>query len=122
MENMGILHPETHMFFNQGMKRHGPAVVGAIMTQLSLKAGLKRCGKKGRNEIHYKMKQIQMRDIFFPLHWKNMSHKQKKQTLEYHLLLKDKQDGTIKGRTVAGGNNQRNFISKENASSPTVST
>ena len=41
MENMGILHPESHMIFNKGITRHEPGVVGYIMTQLSLKAGLK---------------------------------------------------------------------------------
>jgi hypothetical protein len=33
-----------------------------------------------------------------------------------------KRDGTVKGRTVAGGNKQRSFITKEDASSPTVAT
>jgi hypothetical protein len=37
-------------------------------------------------------------------------------------FLKQKQTGAIKGRTVAGGNKQRDFISKEEASSPTVAT
>jgi hypothetical protein len=38
------------------------------------------------------------------------------------MFLKQKRDGKIKGRTVAGGNNQRDYISKEDASSPTVTT
>jgi hypothetical protein len=38
------------------------------------------------------------------------------------LFLKKKRDDSIKGRTVAGGNKQRNYISKEDASSPTVAT
>ena len=38
------------------------------------------------------------------------------------MFLKEKRDGKIKGRTVAGGNKQRDFISKEDASSPTVAT
>ena len=42
--------------------------------------------------------------------------------LESHLFLKQKRDGTVKGRTVAGGNKQRDYIGKEEASSPTVST
>jgi hypothetical protein len=33
-----------------------------------------------------------------------------------------KRDGNIKGRTVAGGNKQRDYISKEDASSPTVTS
>jgi hypothetical protein len=38
------------------------------------------------------------------------------------MFLKEKRTGEIKGRTVAGGNKQRDFISKEEASSPTVAT
>jgi hypothetical protein len=38
------------------------------------------------------------------------------------MFLKLKRDGKIKGRTVTGGNKQRDYISKEDASSPTVAT
>jgi len=38
------------------------------------------------------------------------------------MFLKLKRDGTVNARTVAGGDKQRDFISKEEASSPTVST
>jgi hypothetical protein len=40
--------------------------------------------------------------------------------MESHMFLKLKRDGKIKGRTVAGGNKQRDYISKEDDSSPTV--
>jgi hypothetical protein len=40
--------------------------------------------------------------------------------LESRIFLK--RDGKIKGRTVAGGNKQRNYISKEYASSSTITT
>jgi hypothetical protein len=36
------------------------------------------------------------------------------------MFLKQKRDEKIKGRTVAGGNNQRDCISKEDANLPTV--
>jgi hypothetical protein len=42
--------------------------------------------------------------------------------LESHMFLKEKRDGSLKGRTVAGGNKPRDYISKEDASSPTVAT
>ena len=38
------------------------------------------------------------------------------------MFLKEKRDGTIKGRIVLGGNKQRYFISKEDASSPNLAT
>jgi hypothetical protein len=34
----------------------------------------------------------------------------------------EKRDGSLKGRTVAGGNKQQGYISKEDASSPTIAT
>jgi hypothetical protein len=42
--------------------------------------------------------------------------------LESHIFLKLKRDGKIEGRTIAGVNKQRDYISKEDASSPTVAT
>jgi hypothetical protein len=36
------------------------------------------------------------------------------------MFLKEKRSGNIKGQTVAGGNKQCDYISKEDASSPTV--
>jgi hypothetical protein len=38
------------------------------------------------------------------------------------MFLKQKRNGNIKGRTVAGVNKQRDYISNEDASSPTVAT
>ena len=38
------------------------------------------------------------------------------------MFLKEKRDGTIKGRTCAVGSKQRAYIKKEDATSPTVST
>ena len=40
--------------------------------------------------------------------------------LESHIFLKKKRTGEVKGRAVAGGNKQRGYIDKEDASSPTV--
>jgi hypothetical protein len=45
-----------------------------------------------------------------------------KQNLESHVFVKKKCTRQIKACKVAGGNKQRDFISKENASSPTVAT
>jgi hypothetical protein len=38
------------------------------------------------------------------------------------MFLKQKRDGKIKGRTVDGGNKQRDYISKGGASSPIITT
>jgi hypothetical protein len=51
-----------------------------------------------------------------------MNEEQKKTVLESHIRMKMKQSGKIKGRTVAGGNKQRGFINKYEASSPNIIT
>ena len=98
------------MFFNHGITRHEPDVVGAITTHLSLKAVLNRWGKKGRDLIHSDMNQLHIRDTFLLIHWKNMSYDQRKQTLESHMFLEENRDRTIKGIALAGGNKHRYFI------------
>jgi hypothetical protein len=99
-----------------------PDVVTAIMTQLSLKAGLKEWGKKGFKAAHSDMKQFNLRKTFMPKHWRELSKAQRQTVLDSHMFLKLKRDGNIKWRTVAGGNKKRDYISKEDDSSPTFVT
>jgi hypothetical protein len=120
LQNEGVLHPDSHMMFFQAAEEQ-PDVVAAIMTQLSLKAGLKQWGDEAHEAVHSEMKQLHFRDTFKPMHHHELTEDQKKTVLESHMFLKQKRDGKIKGRTVAGGNKQRDFISKEDSSSPTVS-
>jgi hypothetical protein len=63
-----------------------------------------------------------MRDTFKPMQWRKLLHTQRQKVLESHMFLKEKRDGKTMGGTVAGGNKQRGYISKEDASSPTVVT
>ena len=92
------------------------------MTQLSLKMVLKTLKDKGRSAAKAEMKQLHMRDTFIPKHFKDLDVVQRKLILEFHMFLKEKKNGDIKGRTVSGGNRQRDFISKEDSSLPTLST
>ncbi len=93
-----------------------------VMTQLSLKAALKQWGKDAKVAVEAKAKQLHWHNSFTPVHWKDVKEEKWKQILELHVFVKKKQSGQIKTRKVAGGNKQRDFISKENVSSPTVAT
>jgi hypothetical protein len=42
MESQGVLNPDAHMFVQEDFYQADPNVVAAIITQLSLKAGLKQ--------------------------------------------------------------------------------
>jgi hypothetical protein len=45
LESQGVLNPDSHMFVQEDFYQSEPDVVAAIMTQLSLKAGLKEWGE-----------------------------------------------------------------------------
>jgi hypothetical protein len=57
-----------------------------------------------------------------PMHWKSLTAEQHKKVLESHIFVERKQDGSLKAWQVAGGNKQQGYITKEDASSPTVSS
>jgi hypothetical protein len=99
------------------------AMIGIIMAHFSMKKSVKKFGKARTEEACKKeIKQIHMKNTFIPKHWYELSAKQKAQILEAFIFLTEKQSGEIKARKVLGGNMQRNYISKEVASSPTAST
>ena len=122
LESQGVLFPDAHMFVQEDFYQADPDVVAYVMTQLSLKAGLKAWGDKAHAAAESEMKQLHFRNTFKPMHWSELTEIQRKTVLESHMFLKEKRDLKIKGRTVAGGNKQRDYISKEDASSPTVAT
>ena len=96
--------------------------MATVLTQLSLKAALKQWGEDAKIAVEAEAKQLHWRNSFEPVHYKEIDEDQHKQILESHVFVKKKRSGQIKARKVAGGNKQRDFISKEDASSPTVAT
>jgi hypothetical protein len=88
LESQGVLYPDAHMFVQDDFYQAEPDVVAVIMTQLSLKAGLKEWGKKGFKAAHSEMKQLHLRKTFKPKHWREMSKAQRQTMLESHMFLK----------------------------------
>ena len=68
------------------------------------------------------MRQLHLRDTVEPQHRHELLAKERPEVLESHMFLKLNIDGKIKGQAVTSGNKKRDFISKEEASSPTVAT
>jgi hypothetical protein len=106
MESQGVLHPDAHMVVQEDFYQAEPDVVAAIMTQLSLKAGLKQWGDKSFTAAHSEMKQLHLRKTFKPQHWRELTASQRHIVLESHMFLKEKRDGKVTGITTAGGNKQ----------------
>jgi hypothetical protein len=92
------------------------------MTQLSLRAGLREWDDKAKDPAQGEMQQLHMRTTFKPVRLEDLTPTQRKSIIESHMFLKQKRDESIKARTVADGNKQRDFILKEDSSSPTVAT
>jgi hypothetical protein len=61
LETHGVLHPDSHMFIQEAFYQSDPNVVAHIMTQLSLKRGLKQWGNKVYAAVRLEMKQIHFR-------------------------------------------------------------
>jgi hypothetical protein len=72
--------------------------------------------------VEAEAKQLHWCNSFRPVHWKDVDEERHNQILELHVFVKKKRTGQIKVCKVAGGYKQRDVISKENASSPTVAT
>jgi hypothetical protein len=91
------------------------------MAQVLLKAAIRKWGKEAVDSVGKEMMQLHWQNSFNPMHWKSLTADQRKKVLESHIFVERKQDGILKAQQVAGGNKQRGYIMKEDASYPTVS-
>ncbi len=110
----------TFLMMKNDTYEYDSQVVNNIMTQLTLKNTLKLRGKDAQLAVEAEVKQLHWRNSFKPISWNEILPKKKKAILESHIFVKKKRLGEVKARKVAGGNKQRDFIDKEDASSPTV--
>jgi hypothetical protein len=103
----------SHMFLHATVMHHA-------MTQYSLKKGLRKFQKVGEAAVSKELKQLHMRDTFAPQDSKKLTAKQNREALESMMFLKEKRDGTIKGRACADGRKQRETAVPGAETSPTV--
>jgi hypothetical protein len=88
----------------------------------SLNKGLKKFGDCGKEMAQKEMKELHDHVIFKPILIAYMTPLERKRAMESLIFLTEKRDGTIKARTLANGNTQCEYISREEATSPTTST
>jgi hypothetical protein len=58
------------------------------MSQLSMKAGLKKFGKQGEEAATKELSQLHLRDTFEPIDPKQFSPEERKSVMESHMFLK----------------------------------
>jgi uncharacterized protein YeaC (DUF1315 family) len=83
---------------------------------------LKYFGKSGADAVVAEMRQLDYRNVIKPVNGRSLTREQKRRTLQYLMSLKQKRCGRIKARGCADGRKQRFYKSKDQTSSPTVST
>jgi hypothetical protein len=93
-----------------------------ILTQYNLKQGIKKFGDDGKAAVLVELQQLYDRDVMSPIGKYDLTPAERKGALRYLMFLKEKRCGTIKGRGCADGRPQREYMSKEETSSPTVAT
>jgi Reverse transcriptase (RNA-dependent DNA polymerase) len=87
-----------------------------------LKKGLRKFGKDGYTAALQEMRQLHERTVFKPINIHELTHQEKKRAIDSLIFLVQKDDGRIKARTCANGSVQRDYIDKDEASSPTALT
>ena len=68
------------------------------------------------------MKQLNDRKCFVPVHKRGLNETERKRALESLIFLTEKREDSVKARHCANGSTQRNYMEREEVSSPAVST
>jgi hypothetical protein len=114
-----IARPEE---FRGGRHQSHVILQSIIMTQYNLKQGIKKFGNDGKAAVMAELQQLYDRDVMEPVGKYDLTPAERKGALRYLMFLKEKRDGLIKGRGCADGRPQREYMTKEETSSPTVAT
>jgi hypothetical protein len=95
---------------------------GYLMTQYNLKPGLRKFGEKGAKAAMDELTQLHIMDTWTAMDPSKITREDRMRALLSLLFLKEKRTGKIKGHACINGAPQRDYITKEEAASPTVST
>ena len=69
LETQGVINPDVHMFVQEEFYQTEPDVVSSIMTQLSIRSGMREWGDKAYTSVQSEMKQLYFRNTFNLKHW-----------------------------------------------------
>jgi hypothetical protein len=92
------------------------------MTQYNLKQGIMKFGDLGKAAVLTELQQLYDHDVMRPVNKYDLRPAERKGALRYLMFPKAKPCGTIKGRGCTDGRSEREYMSKEKISSPTVAT
>jgi hypothetical protein len=85
-----------------------------------LNKGIKVYGQKARDASSKEMNQLHRRNCFTPISVAEMSPIERRKAQQALMFISEKRDKTVKGRMVYNGKPTREWLSREDASSPTA--
>ena len=88
--------------------------------QYILQKGLKVFGNKGHEASKKEIDQLHRRTCFAPMNVKDMKPSERKKAQLALMFLTEKRDKSVKGRMVYNGKPTREWLSREDAASPTA--
>ena len=88
--------------------------------QYLLKQGLKKFEKRGEEAARKELDQLCKRNCFMPVGVKELTPSERKRAQSSLMFLNEKRDGTVKGRLVYDGRRTRDWLTREEAMSPTA--
>ena len=112
-------HP---LAFTMLMEHDSDEILTFLTEQMTAKRGLKQFGTASADAIMNELKQIVYRKVMEGRKSGELTTAQKKAALKYLMFLKQKWCGKIKGRGCADGRKQRLYKTKEETTSPTITT
>ena len=92
-----------------------------MLTQMNIKQGVLTFGELGNEAILKELKQLHNKKAITPIQESDLTMYKRKKALRYLMFLKEKHDSTLKAWGCAEGRLQREYTTKEEVSSPTVS-
>ena len=114
------IRARTRRLGNQLDEATANSLVHFSLTQISMKAGIKKHGERAKESIKTKLTQLHDMHTYKTLKSHSLTRQQKRKALRMLMFLKEKRDVKVKGRGCAYGIKKIiNTLQKEKAS-PTV--
>jgi hypothetical protein len=88
--------------------------------QYIVQRGLKKFGQRGADAATKEMDQLHRRNCFSPIDVASLTTDERRKTVNALMFLGEKRDKSIKGRMVYNGKPSREWLSREDATSPTA--
>jgi hypothetical protein len=88
--------------------------------QYIVQRGLKKFGQRGADAATKEMDQLHRRNCFTPIDVASMTMDERRKTVDALMFLGEKRDKSVKGRMVYNGKPTREWLSREDSTSPTA--